>query len=1049
MDQHLRQQIEIAAQCIKEGQHSEAERVVRNLQAIDDPHATEYVFRILNWSVHSGANDDMVYVHFASLRLMRVFFIRFVHLQGTAGKELLTSLQLYAQALGDRLLTAPWRSVMSEAALNMAVILKLRCVGEEGTLKSSAIDQVISDVLGELSNCTGEPMMVLYLSVTVHLIEEFGLYRPPSRGRGVSIKFHRECRAAFECDGLVRFLNVFFGAAVSGTVTSRLVAESLIGGLSAALSWSRHAFFEEDVPHGDSCAPALRVSGALWYDFLMKGVPVQGTMTRVEEVLKKWYLDGRMCEIAVERRSIVELVREFCNIVIDSWELTEKVNYGGRVISLVTLVAKDILGNMENDEGTRSELPVALSGISNVLENLPEIFTFPEILEPSLAELLFIVKHLIDFDCRNPDNDDIMAALDEILSFLFKLTQLLPNNVPSIASVALSVFDTYLSSKLSCALSSMSPRIFATAFAESHISLVACLGRQDPVRAVELLCAALNHLSGDYINALRGRASNAGQVQEKLWVVARLSSALIVDTCDGEQVAVPPCFTEYSFSGPHPVLKIVASVCNLLRDMLPNLSSASPAVVAALLDVLGGFTNIYMRDPEGEGVPMTGVCVAIIRYALCSLRAFAFDGDVGAAVCRVLSAGAKSACAIGAFQACPEAQREAEEIASGGHRVGEVVRGHVAAFCVVCLPQEAVEVGISRILHTFDVHASDFTSVDVSVCLERCGSLSGFLTFLRDSDRLYSCLGGVTEDCDHIVALSSTRFYEKELVIRSTELILHLFLAYSPLLMDEPLLWLCGKVTTTLNEVIKALVDNATWRADDAEEEKLRLLKLVTSLLSEIAQWVMMESTLPPEATHSLGTCVISALAAFLDFFDERCLKLPELKESVLRAFQLCSEAFTSEFVSLPDSQVFLSVLMFTLDSDTIDGQRVGTTVAECVVSFMHRAGVDNHELFSSLLYALTRSFLSGRLSIALSPQIAKCLTALCGCLPPQRLEKMLREVTTATDGCPQAAVILCRMFSKAQECSGSNGQQRIISLRCLADIITESLCGIRGILLV
>ncbi|EAN77866.1 hypothetical protein, conserved [Trypanosoma brucei brucei TREU927] len=1051
MDCHFRQQLECAAQCIKEGRHNDAESIVRVLQSIDNVQAAECVVTVLIDSAGAGVSDDMIYVHFTSLRLLRVYLTRCGLTVSKRGKGLVDSLTAYAKVIGDRLLSPPWRPVLSETALDVAVILKLGCANAEGAFDATACEKMVSEMLDQLSNCESELLVMLNGSVVIHLIEEFGLYRPPSRGRGMSLKFHRECRSAFECDGLARFLNVLLCAASSGSVLSHRVLQTIMAGLNTALSWSHHIFFEEDIPEGDPCSQPLRVSGALWHELLVAGVPMQGARRRgIEEMLQAWYLEGRICDVPFEQRPVVELIREFCNIVVDAWDLNDRLRYGRKFLLLVTAVARDLLARVEQDEEASTALSLILSGSSSILENLSDIFSLSEIMEPFLSELSFIANRLIELDRRYPDNDGIMAALDEVLSCLFRTTQMTSSAEASVAAMALSVFDAFLSSKLTYAHSSDDQEHFTEAFTTSHITLVAHMGRQDPEKTTVLLCSALDHLQRWRAGLGSRVGSEWEQVQESMWVVLKLTAAFIADPCDGEHISTPVCFVPYPLSASHPALRLTTSAMNAFQDLQQNVSLASPAVMSALLDVLGNFITVYMHDPLGDNLALASACVTIIRCALYSLRVFAHDEDVGLASCKVLDASTRSVSIIAALQESPEVLREAEEMVHNNQQVQGTARGCIAAFCIACLPLDATPTDLLRILCNFDTQVTDFTSVDVDMCLERCGSLGGFLSSLKDGDRLVSCLEIIMGICNRVLSVSATRFYEKELAVRSIKMVSQLFLAYSPLLMDEPLLWLMEKVTATLHAAMKVLREDPTWCSENAEEEKQSMLKLMSSLLRDVAQWSMMESSLPPDVTHSLGLCVVSALATFLSFFDERCLKLPELKGSVLQAFQLCADAFTAEFVSSPDFQAFLIVLMFTLNSDAIDVQRIGTSVAETVVTFLHRTGADNSELFSSLLSALTKSFLSGKLSMALSPQVARCLVALCGCLPLDYMEEIIQTTTSTLSGSnPHAAAILRRMLTTAQQCSVFNDRQRIISLRSLSEIISESLCGIRGILLV
>ncbi|ESL11656.1 hypothetical protein TRSC58_00589 [Trypanosoma rangeli SC58] len=666
--------------------------------------------------------------------------------------------------------------------------------------------------------------------------------------------------------------------------------------------------------------------------------------------------------------------------------------------------------------------------------------------------LSFFAKTLIEFDSNFPDDAGIMAALDEALSCLFKIS-----TMPScqdatrgvISAAGMEVFNAFLSIKLSCTLSSAEAEHFSDTFTMSHVSLLGHLGRSDPGQAAAALCLALETLQRRDADVEHQSAVERIQVQEGLWLVLKVINAFLADSCEGEKVSIPSCFAGNFMSESHPVLKLISTLMTFMQKLVPKLSVASPALVSALLEVFGTFMAVYVVTDESDGGGSYFFAhggIALISCVLNSLRVFSFDEDVALAGCRVLEISVKSKGVVSILQASGLTEM-AGDMVTCGQMFYEDVRGRIVGFWICCVSAATFsERGLS-VLETFDIGVSEFTSVDVNICLERCSSLAGLFVSLQESERLRVCFRSVMRLCDHVLSVSVCRFYEKEITIRATELILRLFLTCSVVLDGEETVWMIDKVRTTLDAVLKTLAEDPTWSTEGTEEEKHRLLKLLSRLFCEVSCWARLECTLPSELVGPLGASVISSLAVFLKLFNERSLSFPELRESVFVAFQLSAEAFTRDFVCHADSQVFLSTLLFALNGESVDFQRVGITVADTVVAYLRDSGLQDHALFARLLSTVLRSFVLGKLSLSLSLQLARSLTTLCGCLPLESVELVFMEAMQLNSD-PNVSAIMREMMRAVQECVVSEGPRRQTALRTLDECIADSLCNIRTILL-
>ncbi|EKF27809.1 trans-sialidase, putative [Trypanosoma cruzi marinkellei] len=931
-------------------------------------------------------------------------------------------------------------------------MLKLSCAAAESGVDTNIFLEIVSKMLSLLAERQSEGSIVFVRHVAIHLVEEFGLYHPSSRGREMPLRFHRACRSVFECHGLVRLLDALLCCAANCLSETSRTVEALFECLGTILSWSTHCFFEEEVVE-DECSYSFRVSGILWHTLLLEGVSVPGTRVTVDSLLRTWYSEGNLCGFLFNPVSLVELICQFCGITMESWSVSDRVNYGDRFLSLTCFVTRKLLSIAGPCEDARTVLPLAISGVRNIVENLGDIFTVHEVLSRYVSELSLFAKTLIEFDSRFPDDDGIMAALDKVLSCLFKLLTMTPCYDISrtvVAAAGMEVFNTFLSVKLSNAHSSEEAEYFSDTFTMSHLSLLGHLARSDPEQAAASLCLSLEALQRRNAKMEQHPSgSDRLQVQEGIWLVLKIIDAFLADACEGEEVSIPSCFTGSFTSGSHPVVKIVSTLMILMQEVVQNLPVASPALVSSLLEVFGTFIGVYVTADDGDVAGkffFAQECIVVVSYVFNALRTFSFDEDVALAGCRVLDISVKIE-GVAFVLRSSGILHTAEEMVTCGQLFYEDVRGRIAGFWIRCISGDTFSERIVPVLQTFDIHGTDFTSVDVTLCLERCSSLAGLFVSLQGSERLTWCFGSLTSLCDHVLSVSVCRFYEREVTIRTTELLLQLFLTCSVALHGEEVMWVLSKVRMTLASVINTIAEDPTWSNEGAEEEQHRLLKLISRLFCEVSRWVMMECTLPLELLHPLGTHVISSLGSFLKLFNEHSLSFPELRESAFAAFQLCAEAFTRDFVSHTDSRVFLLTLLFALDDESVDVQRVGITVAERVVTCLRDSGLKNHELFAQLLSTILRSFLRGKIAVSFSSQLARSLTTLCGCLPPESVELVLGETLSL---CPEPKLtdIVREVMRVVHECVVSEGPRRQAVLRSLDESIADGLCNIRSVLL-
>ncbi|KAH9582169.1 hypothetical protein LSM04_006866 [Trypanosoma melophagium] len=1047
MESMLSQEVGRAAQYLKIGNHGEAENVIRALQEINDPLVVAYTVNILNSELLDTATDIITYVHFVAFRLLKFYLIRkrYIH---EDKRNLLIFFFNYVEKRDREILTPAWRSVLSEVALNAAVVLKLSCANAEGGFSESSMSDMILEIISILDQRRCESQVVFVRHLVLHIIEEFGLYHSASRGRGMSVEFHRVCRSAFESSGLVRFIHsLVYSAAISISETHR-TAEILLTCLSSTMSWSIHRFFEEDASEDES-DHSLRVSGELWQSLLLEGILISGVFVQIDDLLRMWYTDGGICGFCFSRRIIVELIRQFSSVTMQSWGFSDKLNYGKRFLVLACFVATDLLKNVGEEEA-RSTLPLAISGVVNIVENMQDIFTVTEIIGFCILNLSTFAKAFIGIDRENPDDESIMAALDDTLSCLFEIASITSQNNCITAEnklMCIDVLNTFLSVKLSYAHSSDETEHFSDTFTTSHISLLGHMGRLNPERATESFCLALDVLCTRYLEIGKIGTEEYIQVQEALWIVLKLIDAFIADACDGETVLIPSCFTSIAWSEHHPVQKIILRVMNFLQDVTQNLSQTSPAVVSAMLEVFATFISVYSVTEDHGNYFFTQNTTTLISFVFYSLRVFTFEENVGLAGCRVLESCLKSKGMISILQSSAVLETAEEMILCGQQFFGNV-RGRIVAFWVRSVTQERRSERLLTVLHSFDIRTTDFASVDVDLCLERCATISGFFLSMQESKELILCLEIVMKIFNNLLSVSINRFYEKELIIRSIEMTLQLFLSCSAVANGQQFERIVEAVRTTLSCIVKSLSEDLTWGAEESQDQKDRLLKLLSQLLCEVSQWQMMECDSPTDVSDVLGSSVISTLAALLRLFDARSFDIPELQESVFLAFQLCAEAFVSQFVAYSDSQVFLSTLFFSLNSESIDIQRVGTTVTERVVSFLRTSSAANEGLFSRLLLTIMNSFVLGRVSRRLSSQLAESILMLCSCLSANGVDAVLKEVAQSNSN-PDVLMLLEKIMLLVKNCLLCTGPSRRTALGSLTVAISEGLSNIKGGLLV
>lgn len=962
--------IRSAAECLRVGNHGGAEDQIRALQAAGT------LNDVLSVIKSDAAVQESTYVHFVSLKLLRILLVR--ERLGWAGDKasVLQFIIDYAGLLRSKALLHEWRPVIVELAAVVAVVFKLGCITPELQVNQLEIANVIVCLTDRAFFCGPSPDAAgkfFHRLVCARTVEEFGLFDAPSRSRGLPISLHRQCRALFEDGGQLPVLVLsLLAEMLRSSSPATETAASLDQGLAAVvscLSWPAHCFFEEQSATDESCA-SFDVSSTRWDEVFFHPLAApagpspeagQSGGTTLIDLLASWYVNHSLNAVPVDRQRIAEIAQLLCSFKGVQWSDAMCVRFLTSSFSLCMNIFESIA--VSQDEANAHLLPVLANSLVRLVTNYTDWMLCPQ-MTPLVCKFSEMSKYLIVWDCRG-DDDNVMSSLDEVLSAWYHLASYVdrdyscqartgvPDSSPagtaagepadSRAALRRSCADiltAYLHCKTEASVVDDDEDGFADAFSNSHLELVSHIARISPAEGCASLSRTLTHIV-DLLprHGTRIAETAAGLLSEALWLVVTAIGHFVADKADGEQPNIPRCFQNDAVA-----LSLVSLVEVLVGSSSVIFAAGSvitsPAVYAAYADALHGYCRCFI-EPEDSATAVFASAMGsgadfvsfFLQFAAAALQAAPFEKDAMAALCSMLDSLAdKSAGVLAFIKAQPAFHTIAQMATSTSHCtfVGHT-RGRLLGFVASCLcvsgdrvaSSAAAGEALAPLLAASMRHDSS-----VNELLECLTSIAGLFESVSRQEVIRAVFAPVMGVTEGLLTSAFDRFSERELAIEVVQCVLNMFSACVGLLENPSVMALLQLACITQTRACQSLQQTSCWLGADAESDHVAFLAWIARLVSRVSQWKVLDCFLPEADVAPISTATVSSLATLLQCLDQRTLCFPELEETLFAALEFCTEAFPLLVVFSPQADVFFSATYYALTSERASTQRAGVCVA-------------------------------------------------------------------------------------------------------------------------
>ncbi|CAJ1993366.1 hypothetical protein conserved [Leishmania donovani] len=1020
--------IEQAATCLRCGNHDGAAAALRELEVGEGVRTLQTAVQCL--MNEKGASDD-VYVRFVAFKVLAYALTRCRDGRRQQSDTVIAFLLGYAYQMTAQVETPAWTPVVSELATATAVALKLGCVGDNLDVCVEEVTAVCVGLVDLAQTCTPSPKAYLHRIICQSAVEEFGLFSAPSRYRGLPVRVHRHCRKLFAEEGRLPTLiqALLRGLLVSAGESSMSVDKGLTA-LVSCLSWPSHQFFEEDSSTEESCG-VFYVAHEEWDRLLVGDVGLEsGACVTVHGVLREWYGSGAVNGVPVNRQKVIEIIQLLCSFKGSEWTEGQTLRFLVSSLSLCLDVFEHLSQWATEDDFHL--FPLLANAILRLVSNYVDFFFHPQA-HALVSRLTALTGFLIRRDTSSNTDTDVMSCVDEMLSVWFHLTSYIDRNSFSgngsetiaqrhlISQGCQSIFSTYLDTKVNTDTAELELDCFADTFTNSHLHLVAQVGRLCASNTCELLIRYLRSLRSTLASTLGAGGAAPTPLFEALWTLLKIVGFFIADPLEGEQPYIPRCFLEMGSQGSALLLHLVKEVDALL-PLLQNPAAASPAVLAAFLDVLTQYIKTYVEAEESctlyadafsGGADMVAQSLLAVVGAL---RLTPFEEESTSAACRLLDSVADKSSRVRsfchrqeAFQALTRAVQEIHRFRFYGH-----TRGRLIAFVISCCSDaDSVQARLR------DLALSPSSEDDVNLVLELLSSLAGLFESLHSQQVIRCVFPALLATGQRLIGVSASKFYEREIVIESMQCVRSMFVTCSPLLEDSDIRMLLDLVVAELRYAVTALQSSSAWTSADGEGDRAEFIIATARLLSSLAQWKALDCFLSDDDTRAVSIATVEAAGALLRHMDERSLSLPSLEDGIFTCMELCAESFTADFVFASCSDAFLSAMLYALNSERANIQRAGISVTASVAAFLEASTppASHASACCDLLKVVLRSLTSGKVFFRNLRQISRVLLILVRGLPYDSLVATVETVMREVSNCD---AFVTAIFPALQSAAGS-----------------------------
>ncbi|KAG5489890.1 hypothetical protein JKF63_00007 [Porcisia hertigi] len=1041
--------IEQAAAFLRSGNHNGAAAALRELEVGEGAQTLHTAVQCL--ISDNDARDD-VYVCFVAFKVLAYALTRCRSDRRQQSVTAASFLLSYAYQMFAQVEAHIWTPVVSELATATAVALKLGCVGDDLDVCAEEVTVVCSNLVEMVQISTPSHKVCLHRIICQSVVEEFGLFSRAARSRGLPVRVHRRCRELFAAEGrLPTIIHALLRGLLVSVGQSSTSVDKGISALVSCFSWPVHQFFEEDSSTEESCC-VLHVTHEAWDRLLLGDLTLQGgARVTMHGLLREWYGSGAVNGVPIDRQKVIEVIQLLCSFKGSEWTEDQTLRFVESSLSLCLDVFEH-LSQWASQEDFHL-FPLLANAILRLVSNYVGFFFHPQA-HALVSRLAALTGFLIGRDTSTNTDTDVMSCVDELLSVWFHLTCYIDRSSFSgnaskmsaqrqlISEGCQSIFSTYLQTKVSPGAVELEEDCFADTFTNSHLHLVAQVGRVCAVNTCELLIHSLQSMRATWASTIGAGVAISPSLFEAIWTLLKIVGFFIADPLEGEQFYIPYCFLEMGLQGSPLLLHLVKEVEAYL-PLLQNSVPASPAVHAAFLDVFANYIKTYVEAEEScalyadafnKGADIVAQSLLAVTSAM---RVVPFEEESTSAACRLLecvadkSSRVRSFCrSQDAFQWLTQAVQDVHRFRFYGH-----TRGHLIAFVLACCPDaESVHAQLRKL--TLSPSSED----DVNLVLEILSSLTGLFESLHSQQVIRCVFPSLVATGQQLIRVSASKFYEREIAVESVQCVRSMFVTCSPLLEDSGIRVLLDLVVAELRYAVTAMQATSAWSSADSEGDKVEFIISTSRLLSSLAQWKALDCFLSEEDTRVVSTATVEAAGALLRHMDQRSLSLPNLEDSIFTCIELCAESFTSDFVFASCTDVFLSAMLYALNSERAHIQRVGISVTASVAAFLEVATPQGNHTSAccDLLTVVLRALMSGKVFFSNLKQISRVLLILARGMP---YESLLATLETVERECSSGGAFLATIFSALQSVVGHS----TVSESGFGELIQDALSSVHG----
>ncbi|CCW59907.1 unnamed protein product [Phytomonas sp. EM1] len=965
--------IQQAVRCIKAGNHVGFEEAMRALRRGCD---ADGVFDILR--TDPGVLDA-AYIHFVGFKLLSYHLICHPALRFTRKEEVHRFLMDYADSLLVKQINHPtWRPVVSEFAASFAIFLKLSCVAPPKTVSEGELRDVVQGLVVLTSTAHSSPAFLYLCRVLVQrAVEEFGLFDPISRCRGLPMEPNRRLRGLFNTEGFLPLLakTTLLGM-LRSPYESDLSAEAGLRCLISCFSWPLHAFFEEESPSDESCE-LFEVTHPIWEELLLvAGFPnadLPGPHATLFDLLRMWFDQGTLRGAPVRRRHLAEISHLLCSFKNPRWGQSESVQFVRPCFHLCINMLEKIIAT--NDLEEFHLLSPLTNGLYRLVTNYTALFLQP-CFQDELMKLAEMTRFFVSWDASNLD-EDVMSSLDEAMSAWVGLVTFVERDfsvkmegtsLPLLQTCCHSIFSDFLSTRTSACVVDEDENGVSEALTNSHLDRIARIARGSPSECCAAIITILQRLM-DSSSSLSAQGVSAGmnstlveRISEGIWIVLKVIGFFVADSAEGEQPCIPRCFANLALNDDRSLERLMEYFFSFY-SLLSTLQIRSVAVISAYSEIIHRYLRTYVECEDcvllyaeafNGGARVVDFA---LKFSDACIQGFPYDLGVMRSVGDILDSIAdKSPSVLAYVRSLPECTHLVRYVHQPlSHPLVGSTRGRILAFLFSCSPDHS-QLGIGKELSSVLTVTSESPLERILDCLS---TLRGFFESMSRQNIIQATFDLFFAAIHNVLQLSFSRFHEHELIVECVQCARVVFTVCTPLLDNKRIRLLLDFVVLVMGKSCESMQTVMTWRAAANEKDRIGLLTAIANLIVSVAQWNALDCFLPEDDVQPLASTTVATLVFLLDNMDAKTLLYPELEEVTFTALDMCADSFVSTFVNSSSSSSLHSATLYALSSERKNAQRVGIAVATKVSDYLESSHVADKKVLLDYLSAIMNSLIT------------------------------------------------------------------------------------------